>query len=167
MTNLRTFAIVAALTTTARASAAQQPNASAAAFSMAGSFMGLASGSDAVAWNPAMLGMNSPIFTLNLFSAGGMTGLDPVKFTDITDFGGQVIPAATKEAWLQRIGSGRERGSLDGGVSLIALSVGRVGFQFGATGTAVANINQDAAEAILFGNAGRTGTAKNLAGPSL
>ena len=163
MTNLRTFATMAALAASARASAAQQPNASAAAFSMAGNFMGLATGSDAVAWNPAMLGMHSPAFTLNLFSGGGMTGLDPVKLTEITDFGGKVIPTATKEAWLQRLGSGRERGSLDGGVSVIALSVGRIGVQLGASGTVVANINQDAAEAILFGNAGRTRTAKNLA----
>ena len=163
MTNIRTLGAAAALTCIAHSGAAQQPNASAAAFGMAGNFMALATGSNAVAWNPAMLGMNSPAFTLNLFSGGGVTGLNPVKLTDITDFNGKVVPAATKNAWLQQIGTGRERGTIDGGVSLIALSVGRVGFQVGASGTAVANLNQDAAEAILFGNAGRTGTAKNLA----
>ena len=163
MTRLRTIGALAALTITARAAAAQQPNASAAAFAMAGNFMSLATGSDAVAWNPAMLGMNSPAFSLNLLSGGAMTGLNPVKLADITDFGGKLIPAATKESWLQQIGSGRERGTFDGGVSVIALSIGRVGFQVGASGSADANLNQDAAEAILYGNAGRTGTAKNLA----
>lgn len=163
MSTLRTIGALAALTITARAVAAQQPNVSAAAFGMSGNFMGLATGSDAVAWNPAMLGMNSPAFSLNVFSGGAMTGFNPVKLTDITDFGGKVIPAATKESWLTQIGSGRERGSFDGGVSIIALSIGRIGFQLGASGGMDANLNQDAAEAILFGNAGRTGSPKNLA----
>jgi hypothetical protein len=38
-----------------------------------------------------------------------------------------------------------------------------VAFQVGASGTGDANLNQDAAEALLYGNAGRTGTARNLA----
>jgi hypothetical protein len=162
MTNFRKLGVAAVFAFTARGVAAQQPNASVAAFGMAGNYLGLATGYDAVAWNPAMLGMNSPAFSLNLLAAGGVTGLDPVKLTDITAFGGKIMPAATKEDWLQRIGSGRESGTLDGGLSLIALSIGRIGFQVGASGTAIANLNQDAAEAILFGNAGRTGTAKNL-----
>ena len=81
MTNIRTLGAAAALACIAHSGAAQQPNASAAAFGMAGNFMALATGSNAVAWNPAMLGMNSPAFSLNLFSAGGVTGLDPVKLT--------------------------------------------------------------------------------------
>ena len=71
-------------------------------------------------------------------------------------------PAATKETWLQQIGTGRERGTVDVGASVIALSFGRVGLQVGGSATAIANLNQDAAEAILYGNAGRTGTARNL-----
>ena len=162
MTHFRTLGAVAALALTARGVAAQQPNASAAAYGMAGNFMGMATGYNAVAWNPAMLGMNSPAFSLNLVSGGFTSGLDPVKLKDISDFGGKVIPAATKEAWLQQIGTGRERGTVDVGASLIALSFGRIGLQVGGSGTAIANLNQDAAEAILYGNAGRTGTAKNL-----
>ena len=162
MTNIRTLGAVAALAFAARGAAAQQPSGSAAAFGMAGNYLALATGSDAVAWNPAMLGMNSPAFSLSLAAVGGVAGLDPVKLKDITDFGGKVIPPATKEAWLQRIGTGTEHGSVDGGLSLIALSFGRIGLQVGASATATSNLNQDAAEAILYGNAGRTGTAKNL-----
>ena len=162
MAIIRTLGVVATLAFTARGVAAQQPNASAAAYGMAGNFMGLATGYNAVAWNPAMLGMNSPAFSLNLISGGVASGLDPVKLKDITDFGGKVIPATTKEAWLQQIGTGRERGTVDVGASLIALSFGRIGLQLGGSGTAAVNLNQDAAEAILYGNAGRTGTAKNL-----
>lgn len=162
MTHIRTLGAVAVLAFAARGVAAQQPNASVAAFGMAGNYVGAATGYEAVAWNPAMLGINSPAFSLNLISIGGLTGLDPVKLKDITDFGGKVIPAATKETWLQQIGAGTENGTVDGGISLIALSLGRIGLQVGASGTAIVNLNQDAAEAILYGNAGRTGTTKNL-----
>ena len=162
MTIIRTLGVIGTLALSARGASAQQPNASAAAYGMAGNFMGLATGYNAVAWNPAMLGMNSPAFSLNVLSGGVNSGLDPVKLKDITDFGGKVLPAATKETWLQQIGTGRERGTVDVGASVIALSVGRVGLQVGGSATAIANLNQDAAEAILYGNAGRTGTAKNL-----
>ena len=163
MTIIRTVTVALALGIAARGVAAQQPNASAAAFGMAGNYTAAATGSDAVAWNPAMLGMNSPAFSLSLLSLGGVTGLDPVKLKDITDFGGKVIPNATKESWLNKVGAGTEQGTVDGGLSIVALSIGRIGFQVGLTGTAQVNLNQDAAEAILYGNAGRTGTAKNLA----
>jgi hypothetical protein len=86
-----------------------------------------------------------------------------VKLSDFSPFQGKVIPSNTKESWLNSIGSGTERGSLDGGLSLVAMSVANLGFQVGVTGTGEANLNQDAAEALLFGNAGRTGTAKSLA----
>lgn len=163
MTTIRTVTVALALAITARGVVAQQPNASAAAFGMAGNFTAAATGSDAVAWNPAMLGMNSPAFSLSLLSLGGLTGLDPVKLKDITDFGGKVIPNVTKESWLNKVGAGTEQGTVDGGLSIVALSIGRIGFQVGLTGTAQVNLNQDAAEAILYGNAGRMGTAKNLA----
>ena len=163
MTTIRAVTVALALGITARGVAAQQPNASAAAFGMAGNYTAAATGSDAVAWNPAMLGMNSPAFSLSLLSLGGVTGLNPVKLQDITDFGGKVIPNATKEAWLNRVGAGTEQGVVDGGLSIVALSIGRIGFQVGLSGTAQVSLNQDAAEAMLYGNAGRTGTAKNLA----
>jgi len=163
MTNIRTVTVALALGIAARGVAAQQPNASAAAFGMAGNYTAAATGSDAVAWNPAMLGMNSPAFSLSLLSLRGMTGLDPVKLKDITDFGGKVIPNATKESWLNKVGAGTEQGTVDGGLSIVALSIGRIGFQVGLSGAVQVNLNQDAAEAILYGNAGRTDTAKNLA----
>ena len=39
--------------------------------------------------------------------------MSPVKFNDIADFGGKLIPASTKEQWLQAIGSGTERGGAE------------------------------------------------------
>lgn len=163
MTIIRTINSALALLLVTRGVAAQQPNASAAAFGMAGNYTAAATGSDAVAWNPAMLGMNSPAFSISVLSLGLVTGLDPVKLKDITDFGGKVIPNATKETWLNRVGAGTEKGTVDGGLSIVALSIGRLGFQVGVSGAGQVNVNQDAAEAILYGNTGRTGTAKNLA----
>ena len=160
MSKIRMIAL--ATLTTARIASAQQPNASAAAFGMAGNYQAAASGYDAVAWNPAMLGTGGGGFTLNLLSGGILTGLGPVKLTDITDFGGKTIPATTKEAWLNQIGTGTETGGANAGFSLVALSIGPVAFQAGLSGTGDANLNQDAAEALLYGNAGRTGSAKDL-----
>jgi hypothetical protein len=141
---------------------AQLPNASVAAFGMAGSYAAAARGYDAVAWNPANLGLATPAFSMSILSSGGSTGLDPVRLGDFRPFQGKVLPSATKESWLQAIGSGSERGSIDGGISLVAASVSHLGFQLGVTGTGRANLNQDAAEALLFGNAGRTGAVRDL-----
>jgi hypothetical protein len=162
MTNIRTLGVVTVFSLAAHSVTAQQPNASAVAYGMAGNYIAAASGADAVAWNPAMLGINAPKFSLNLISASGSTGLDPVKLTDISAFYGKLIDANTKETWLKAIGSGKERGSLDLGVSLMSLSIWRVAVQGGISGSGLVNLNQDVAEAILYGNAGRTGTPKSL-----
>ncbi len=149
----------------AQSLSAQQPNASAAAFGMAGNYTALARGYDAVAWNPALLGMSdAPRFSLSLLSVSGLSGLDPVSLADISAVsrGTVPIPDATKEAWLQRIGAGTQRGRGDADVSVVAISTGPVAFQLGATVFGEAKLNQDAAEAILFGNAGRAGSARDL-----
>jgi hypothetical protein len=158
---LSRFVALAVLVASAVPAAAQIPNASAAAFGMAGNCTAAARGYDAVAWNPANLGF-SPGFSMSILSAGGTTGLDPVRLSDFGPFQGKILPSATKESWLRSIGAGTERGSLDGGLSIVAMSIENLAFQVGVTGTGQANLNQDAAEAILFGNAGRTGSAKNL-----
>jgi hypothetical protein len=163
MTRIRTLGVAAALVLGAHALQAQQPSASAAAFGMAGNYTAAAQGYDAVAWNPAMLSLRSaPAFSMTLLSVGGVSGIDPVTPADFAPWGGQVTPAATKEAWLAKIGAGTERGRVDAGVTGIAMSIGRLGFQLSESGYGAANLNQDAAEALLFGNAGRTGSAKSF-----
>jgi hypothetical protein len=160
---LSSLAIAVAAVAVARPAIAQLPSASVAAFGMAGNYTAAAKGYDAVAWNPANLGFAPPAFSMSILSGGGTTGLDPVKLSDFSPFQGKLLPATTKESWLKSIGAGTERGSLDGGLSILAMSVENLAFQVGVTGTGEANLNQDAAEAILFGNAGRTGSAKSLA----
>jgi hypothetical protein len=164
MKTIRTFATVAVIAAAARPAAAQNPEASAAGFGMGGNYSAVARGFDAVAFNPANLGLSgNPAFSLSLFSFGVSTGIDPVKLSDFKPYGGKVIPSSVKESWLTQIGSGREQGSTDAGISLVALSIRNVGFQVGVIGAGDVNVNQDAAEAILFGNAGRTpGVPRNF-----
>lgn len=164
----RTRNLLAAWTAVALAAqplSAQQPNASAAAFGMGGNYTALARGYDAVAWNPALLGMSdAPRFSLSLLSVSGLSGLDPVSLADISAVskGTSPVPDGTKEAWLQRIGAGTQRGRGDADISVLAISTGPVAFQLGMMAFGEAKLNQDAAEAILFGNAGRTGSARDL-----
>jgi hypothetical protein len=153
------LAAAAALALAARGLDAQQPNASVAAFGMAGNYTAAATGYEVVAWNPAMFALpGGTKFSFTIGSVGGFSGLNPVTLGDVASFNGKTIDAATREEWLQRIGTGTERGRADAGVTLLALSMGRLAIQLGATGAGAASLNQDAAEAILFGNAGRTGT---------
>jgi len=163
MTTIRIAALAACVTLTA-AAGAQQPSASTAAFGMGGNYTAAARNYDAVAWNPANLALpGTSVASFNLLSVGGATGLDPVDLRMIGQYNGQTIPAETKESWLQLIGAGRERGRADLGASLVALSIKNVAFQVGTSGFVDANLNGDAAELLLFGNAGRTGSVRNFA----
>ena len=162
MKNIHRILGGAALTLAAQVAAAQMPSASPSAFGMADNYSASARDFDAVAWNPANLGLSGRAFTFSLMTVTGTTGLAPITLSDFADFSGKIIPPETKESWLTRIGAGTERGSLDAGISLIALSIGHIGFQAGIVGTGSANMNQDFAEALLFGNTGRTGSAKTF-----
>jgi hypothetical protein len=130
---------------------------------MAGNYSAVARGFEAIAFNPANLALGNPTaFGLSVFSAGIRTGIDPIRLSDFKSHQKLLVPVATRERWLQQIGSGRERGGAAADLSLAALNIRNVGFQLGLVGTGEVNLNQDAAEALLFGNAGRTGTAKSF-----
>jgi hypothetical protein len=157
------FAAAAALALAASSLEAQVPNASVAAFGMAGNYTAAATGYEVVAWNPALFALpGGTKFSFTIGSVGGFSGLNPVTLGEVAKFNDRTIDAATREEWLQRIGAGTERGQAEAGVTLLALSMGRLAIQLGASGAGTANVNQDAAEAMLFGNAGRTGTPRTL-----
>jgi len=83
--------------------------------------------------------------------------------SDLAEFEGVLIPASTKEAWLSEIlAAGGEQGSVGTEVTAFALTVGNLGFQLSAVGSADAVIPPGFAEAMLYGNAGRTGVATDL-----
>jgi hypothetical protein len=138
---------------------AQLPNASAAAFGMAGNFTAIAKGYEAVSWNAANLAMpGRPFFSLGLGIAGGNAGLDPVDVSALNEFSGLTVDANTKLAWLDKARlAGGERARADGGVTWLGASVGPFGLHVGSIAYADMNLSPDAFEAFLFGNAGLNG----------
>lgn len=140
---------------------AQLPNASAAAFGMAGNFTAVAKGYEAVAWNAANLAMpGRPFFSLGLGIAGGNAGLDPIDVSALNEFSGLTVDFDTRLAWLDKARlAGGERARADGGVTWLGLSVGPFGLHVGSTAYADVNLSPDAFEGFLFGNAGLTGGA--------
>ena len=148
----------------AGAASAQLPNASPAATSLGGAYTARARGYDAVAWNPANLGLSSnPHYSVSMLALHGSSGLDPISLSDLAPYSGKVLPAAQREAWLQTVAaSGGQNGRVDGGLTAIALSAGPFALQVSGVVAGSTKLNADAFEAIMFGNAGRTGSAQNM-----
>ena len=163
-TALATFA-------SAGTAAAQLPNASPTATGLSGAYTARARGYDAVAWNPANLGMpGNPRFSLGLLAVGGSSGLDPISLSDFAPYSGKALPAAQREQWLQTVATnGGENGSVDGGVTFLGLSAGPIALQVASSVGASSTLNAGAFEALMFGNAGRTGAVStlNLLGSSM
>ena len=140
-----------------RAAGAQLPSASAPALGLADNYTALARGFNAVAWNPAMLGMpDNPKFSLGLLPLRGNAGLDPVTLGDLAEYDGQFIDDVVKQSWLDQIAeSGAQKGSASGDLTYLAMSMGPTAFQVSTVSHLVARLSPDAAELILFGNAYR------------
>jgi hypothetical protein len=149
-----------AIAPTARA---QQLNTSAAAAGVGGNFIARARGYEAVAWNPANLGLpGNPGFSLTLLPVAASFTLDPITLGDIKNAESykvpNVVPRATRQAWLDKVtAAGGEKGTPSGGAN-VALSVGPFAAQFGMTAFGAVDLNPDAVEAILFGNVPATGS---------
>lgn len=138
--------------------AAQLPSASPAAHAMAGNFTALARGYEAIAWNPANLGMpGRPGFSLGVGVVGGSFGLDPVDLRTMNKWGGIVVPAEERRAWVEDArAAGGQHTRLDGGVTPIAFTIGPFGVQGGVSTYMNMTLSPDAWEAMLFGNAGNS-----------
>ena len=158
-----TAAIVALLATSAPLSA-QLPSASASALGLGENYTASARGFNAVAWNPAGLGVyGNPKVSFALLSTRGLGGLDPVSLADLKEHEGTVLSTQIRQQWLDEISAeGSEAGSGGVDISYLAASVGRVGVQLSSQARAAANMGPGAAELLLFGNAGRTGSAADI-----
>jgi len=153
---------LAILGSTAPASA-QLANASAATLGLSGNNTATVRGFGAISVNPAGLGMPGSGFSLSFAPIQIRSGLDPIRLGDFADFQDMVIPAATKEAWLSEIvANGGQTGSAGLDVSAIAATFGSIGFQLSTVVAMDLNLPAGIAEALLFGNGGRTGTASDL-----
>lgn len=149
----------------APAALAAQGNASSAASAMGGNYTAVARNFNALAWNPANLGLpGNSRFSIALLSPQFGLGTGPVTLSDFNDHAGEVVPISVRNAWLQKISDndGQHIGG-DVDVTPMALSVGRLAV--GATTTLRANGSMPAgvAELLFFGNAGRTGTPQDYA----
>lgn len=145
-----------------------QGNASAAAAGMGGNYTAVARNFNAVAWNPANLGMSgNSIFSIALAPQFAL-GTGPLTFADLNEYGGVVVPSTVREAWLQKIiDAGGQKLGGDIALTPLALSIGN--FALSATSTVRADgaIPSAVAELLLFGNAGRTGTAQDYVATDL
>jgi hypothetical protein len=158
------FSAIAALIAGATALSAQMPNASAAATGLGGAFTARARGYDAVAWNPANLGLrDNPDFSLAILAFHGSSGLDPISLSDFAPYSGKQLPSTQREAWLQTVANkGGQNGRVDGGITPLAVSMGPIAIQVSAAVAGSTKLSPDAFEAVMFGNAGRTGVSKDL-----
>ena len=147
-----------------RAAAGQLPSASTAALATANNYTALARGFTAIGLNPAGLGMpGNPGFSLVLLPVQARVGLNAISLSEIDALAGQTIPMPTKEAWLQSvITEGGLTARAGAAATAFALSAGPVGLQISTVGNTDATLSPDAVELALFGNAGLTGTARDM-----
>jgi len=146
------------------AASGQVTAASPSALATANNYSALARGFTAIALNPAGLALpGNPGFSLTLIPAEVKVGLSAMSLGDIAQYDGQKIPDAVKQEWLQTVieDDGFE---LRGGVSVagLALSIGPVGLQIATVGDTRSSLSPDAFELLMFGNAGLTGTARDM-----
>lgn len=151
------FAIAAAAA--GRPAEAQLPSATARALGMGDNYTAVARGRNAPAWNPANLALSGgPGFSLAIAPIRVFAGISPVTLGDVSLYDGALIPASAKEEWLERIlASGRQRGTFGVEATELSLNAGRLAFQVSSIVAGRADLGPDAAELLLFGNAGRTG----------
>lgn len=147
---------------------AQLTNASAASTALGNTGTATARGYDAVYWNPAGLAMpGTKRWSIALMPTTIGAGAGPVSLADFSAAGGTVVSAATKTAWLNQLSATTPQtlGGL-GEITLLAANIGRFGVQASINAGGGGELTRDAAEVLLYGNAGKTGNAEsyNLTG---
>ena len=105
----------------------------------------------------------NPGFSLTFLPVQAQAGLNAISVADIAAFDGLKIPATTKEEWLQSvINEGSLTAQAGLAVTEMALSAGPIGLQISSVAQMDASLGPDAVELALFGNAGRTGTPRDM-----
>ena len=163
----RTFATVALVALAGLmqggTASAQLANASSRTLGLGDNSTATAQRFEAISVNPAGLGMPGAGFSLALLPVTARQGLGPITLKDLADQGGQVVSPTVKEQWLSKVAAqGQQAGSVGAEVSVLALTMGRFGFQLSAMGGGSMSLAPDIVEVALYGNAGRTGSPKDL-----
>jgi hypothetical protein len=157
------FGAVAVVALAANPVNAQLANASASTLALGGNNTATVRGFGAISVNPAGLAMPGSGFSLALVPIQARAGLGPVTLSDLADYEGVLVPTSTKDAWMTSIeNAGGQSGSAGADVTGFALTFGNIGLQVSSIASSSLNIPAGAAEAILYGNAGRTGAAQDL-----
>ncbi len=145
------------------AASAQLGNPSTAAFGVGGNVTAHAQELAAISANPAGLAMPGSGFSFALLPVRVRSGLGPITLADLVDFEGRLVPPATKDEWLAQVqASGGESGALGIELNELALTFWNLGFQVTTLVSASLNLSPDVVKAVLYGNAGRTGTPTDL-----
>lgn len=144
--------------------AAQLGTASTRALNMGGGAAASARGFGAVATNPAGLGMpDAPSFSLAVLAVGAENGVGPIAWSDIGSFGDGVLSDAVKADWTSWVAEADgQTGPFGVELTWVALSVGRIGFQLSTVGSGAMDLSPGLVELMLYGNAGRTGSAADV-----
>lgn len=122
-----------------------------------------ARGLGAISLNPAGLAMPGSGFSLSLLPMRVRSGLDPIGLSDLADVEGSLITTQTKEDWLdQVVANGSQTGSVRVDATWLALTFGNFGFQVTTVAGSSLALGPDVVEALLYGNAGRTGQPADL-----
>ena len=141
---------------------AQLVSASAASLALGDNYTALARGYNAVAWNPAGLGMpDNPFMSFGL-AGRGAAGTDPISLSDLSMYSGVKVPSAVLASWLSRVqAQGGQKLDAEGAGSF-ALSLGSFGFHLSTNAYERGKLSPDAVEVLLYGNTGATGTPRNM-----
>lgn len=146
-----------------RTADAQLANASTSTLALSGATTATARGFGAISVNPAGLGMPGSGFSLAILPVQTRAGFGPVTLSDLHEYQGVVVPEAVAIEWVDRI---REAGGQTGlaglDASALALTFGNFGLQVSTTASSDFVIPAGVAEAIMLGNAGRTGEPTDL-----
>jgi hypothetical protein len=145
------------------AASAQVASASPAALGLGENYTAMARGLNAVAWNPASLGLPGAGPSFVTLVVRGASGLGPVGLSDIADWSDALVPVSVKQDWLARIGNGGGQvGSGSADVTWAALKVGPIAVHASSSARMTADVSPGVAELILFGNVGESGEARTL-----
>jgi hypothetical protein len=143
---------------------AQMASASTAALAMGDNFTAAARSLNAVAWNPAGLGLRGgELPSLTLLTMRGSNGIAPITLSDLTRFAGDIVPADIKANWIARIeATGGQTGSGSLEATWGAFHVGRFGAQFSSSSRVMGDLSPGIARLVMFGNADENGDPQAL-----
>ena len=161
--SVRAALAAVALLLAAFPAAAQLTNASVNSLGLSGNDTATVRGFGAISVNPAGLAMPGSEFSLALVPLRVAAAIGPVTPGDVKPFEGRLVPDRTKESWLQRVlAANGQRGAVAIDVTEIALTFWNVGLQLSTLVAADVRLPPSVIEAVLFGNAGRTGAPSDV-----